>query len=63
MTAGLAGDDSESCLCLVASYSKRAELIAKVTAETEQRVNLSPVLGDFLVLQLPGPRPGAGSGR
>ena len=60
MTAGLAGDDSESCLCLVASYSKRAELIAKVAAETEQRVNLSPVLGDFLALRYLdlGPEPG-----
>jgi len=60
VTAGLAGDDSESCLCLVASYSKRAELIAKVAAETEQRVNLSPVLGDFLALRYLdlGPEPG-----
>jgi hypothetical protein len=60
VTAGLAGDDSESCFCLVASYSKRAELIAKVTAETEQRVSLSPVLGDFLALRYVnlGPEPG-----
>lgn len=60
MTGGLAGDDSESCLCLVASYSKRAELIAKVTAEAEQRLSLSPVLGDFLALRYLdlGPEPG-----
>ena len=60
MTADLTGDDSENCLCLVASYSKRAELIAKVTAETEQRVSLSPVLGDFLALRYLnlGPEPG-----
>jgi len=60
VTAGLAGDDSESCLCLVASYSKRARLLATVTAEAEQRVSLSPVLGDFLALRYLdlGPEPG-----
>lgn len=60
MTESLAGDDSESCLCLIASYSKRAELIARLTAETEQRVSLSPVLGDFLALRYLdlGPEPG-----
>lgn len=60
MTADLADDDSQSCTCLVASYSKRAELIAKVTAETEQRVSLSPVLGDFLAIRFLdlGPDPG-----
>jgi hypothetical protein len=60
MTAGMAVDDSEHCLCLVASYSKRAELIARVTAEVEHRVNLSPVLGDSLVLRYLdlGPEPG-----
>src|ERR1022692_1374489 len=65
MTADLAGDDSESCLCLVASYSKRAELIARVTAETEQRVSLSPVLGDFLTVRYVdlGPEPGKAGDR
>jgi hypothetical protein len=60
VTADLTGDDSESCLCLVASYNKRAEVIAKVTAEAEQRVRLSPVLGDFLALRYLdlGPEPG-----
>ena len=60
MTIGLAGQDSENCLCLVASYSKRAELIARLTAEAEQRVSLSPVLGDFLTLRYLnlGPEPG-----
>ena len=60
MTVSLTGDDSESCRCLVASYSKRAELIAKVAAETEQRVSLSPVLGDFLTVRYLdlGPEPG-----
>jgi hypothetical protein len=60
VTTGPAGHDSENCLCLVASYSKRAELIARLTAETEQRISLSPVLGDFLTLRYVdlGPEPG-----
>jgi len=60
VTADLTGDDSQNCLCLVASYRKRAELIAKVTAETGQGVSLSPVLGDFLALRYLdlGPEPG-----
>lgn len=60
MTAGLAGHDSENCICLVASYSRRAGLVARLTAETEQRVSLSPVLGDFLTLRYLdlGPEPG-----
>jgi len=60
VTAEVAVDDSEHCICLVASYSKRAELIAKVTAEVEHRVSLSPVLGDSLVLRYLdlGPEPG-----
>lgn len=65
MTAGLAEDDIESCICLVTSYSKRAELIAEVTAETERRVSLSPVLGDFLALRYLdlGPEPGQAGDR
>lgn len=65
MTADTAGDDSQHCLCLVASYSKRAELIAKVTAEVEHRVSLSPVLGDSLVLRYLdlGPEPGQAGDR
>ena len=61
----MAGDDSQHCLCLVASYSKRAELIAKVTAEVEHRVSLSPVLGDSLVLRYLdlGPEPGQAGDR
>jgi hypothetical protein len=61
----MAGDDSQHCLCLVASYNKRAELIAKVTAEVEHRVSLSPVLGDSLVLRYLdlGPEPGQAGDR
>lgn len=65
MTADLAGDDGQHCLCLVASYSRRAELIAKVTAEVQHRVSLSPVLGDSLVLRYLdlGPEPGQAGDR
>ena len=64
MTAAL-DDDSQHCLCLVASYSKRAELIAKVTAEVGHQVSLSPVLGDSLVLRYLdlGPEPGLAGDR
>jgi hypothetical protein len=44
-------DDTEACLCLVASYGKRAGLIARVTAEAEKLVEMSPMLGDFLQLR------------
>jgi len=65
VTADVADDDSQHCLCLVASYSKRAGLIAKVTAEAEHRVSLSPVLGDSLVLRYLdlGPEPGQAGDR
>jgi hypothetical protein len=65
VTADLADDDSQHCLCLVASFSRRAELIAKVTAEVEHRVSLSPVLGDSLALRFVdlGPEPGQAGDR
>jgi hypothetical protein len=44
-------DDTEDCLCLVAGYSRQPGLIARVTAETEKRVLMSPALGDFLRLR------------
>ncbi len=58
--AAAARDDTESCLCLVASYAKRAGLIDRVTAEAEKQVKMSPMLGDFLQLRFVdlGPEPG-----
>jgi hypothetical protein len=61
-SAVLADDDTESCLCLVAGYAKGDGLIARVTAEAERQVMMSPMLGDFLQLRYVdlGPRPGPG---
>jgi hypothetical protein len=50
-TAVAVNDDTEACLCLVASYAKRAGLIARVTAEAGKLVEMSPMLGDFLQLR------------
>ena len=59
-SAALADDDTEGCLCLVAGYAKKDGLIARVTAEAERRVMMSPALGDFLQLRYVelGPQPG-----
>jgi hypothetical protein len=61
----LVEDDTEGCLCLVAGYAKDDGLIARVTAEAERRVMMSPALGDFLQLRYVdlGPRPGAAGDR
>jgi hypothetical protein len=58
-------DDTESCLCLVVGYAKKDGLIAKVTAEAEKRIMLSPALGDFLQLRYVdlGLRPGQAGDR
>ena len=58
--ADLADDGTEGCVCLVAGYAKKDGLIAKVTAEAERRVTMSPALGDFLQLRYVdlGPQPG-----
>ena len=57
--AAFADDDTEGCLCLVAGYARKDGLIARVTAEAERHVMLSPALGDFLQLRYVdlGPRP------
>lgn len=59
-SAAFADDDTEGCLCLVAGYAKEGGLIARVTAEAERQVMMSPALGDFLQLRYVdlGPRPG-----
>jgi hypothetical protein len=49
--AAFADDDTENCLCLVVGYAKKDGLIARVTAEAERRVMMSPALGDFLQLR------------
>lgn len=58
-------DDTESCFCLVAGYAKKDGLIARVTAEAERRVMMSPALGDFLQLRYVdlGPQPGQAGDR
>jgi hypothetical protein len=63
--AGLVDDDTESCLCLVVGYAKKDGLIARVTAEAEQGIMMSPVLGDFLQLRYVdlGLRPGQAGDR
>jgi hypothetical protein len=63
VTAG--GDDGEGCLCLVASYSKRAGLIARMTAEAMNLITMSPMLSDFLQLRFVdlGPEPGQAGDR
>ena len=49
--AAIVDDDTESCLCLVVGYAKKDGLIARVTAEAERQVMMSPALGDFLQLR------------
>ncbi|MCW2930717.1 MAG: hypothetical protein JWM19_1679 [Actinomycetia bacterium] len=63
--AALVDDDTEGCLCLVAGYAKDDGLIARVTAEAERRVMMSPALGDFLQLRYVdlGPQPGQAGDR
>ena len=63
--AALVDDDTESCLCLVVGYAKEDGLIARVTAEAEKRIMLSPALGDFLQLRYVdlGLRPGQAGDR
>ena len=63
--AALVDDDTESCLCLVVGYAKKDGLIARVTAEAERRVMMSPALGDFLQLRYVdlGLRPGQAGDR
>ena len=63
--AALVDDDTESCLCLVVGYAKKDGLIARVTAEAEKRIMLSPALGDFLQLRYVdlGLRPGQAGDR
>ena len=58
-SAAFADDDTEGCLCLVAGYARKRRLIAKVTAEADRQVMMSPALGDFLQLRYVdlGPRP------
>ena len=58
-------DDTEACLCLVVGYAKEDGLIARVTAEAERRVMMSPALGDFLQLRYLdiGPQPGQAGDR
>jgi hypothetical protein len=58
-------DGTEGCLCLVAGYAKQDGLIARVTAEAEQRVMMSPMLGDFLQLRFVdlGSQPGQAGDR
>jgi hypothetical protein len=64
-SAALADDDTESCLCLVVGYAKQDRLIAGVTVETEERIMMSPALGDFLQLRYVdlGPQPGQAGDR
>lgn len=52
--------DSESCLCVVASYVNAAGRVGSVTAEAARRIMLSPVTGDFIELRFAslGPQPG-----
>lgn len=63
--AAVVDDDTESCLCLVVGYAKKDGLIARVTAEAEKRIMLSPALGDFLQLRYVdlGLRPGLAGDR
>lgn len=63
--AAIVDDDTESCLCLVVGYAKKDGLIARVTAEAERRVMMSPALGDFLQLRYVdlGLRPGQAGDR
>jgi hypothetical protein len=58
-------DDTEGCLCLVAGYAKQDGLMARVTAEAQRRVMMSPALDDFLQLQYVdlGPPPGPSGDR
>lgn len=58
-SAAFADDDTEGCLCLVAGYTREDGLIARVTAEADRQVMMSPALGDFLQLQYVdlGPQP------
>jgi hypothetical protein len=49
--AELIDEDTEGCLCLVVGYAKKDGLIARVTAEAERRIMMSPALGDFLQLR------------
>jgi hypothetical protein len=53
-------DDAEGCLCLVGGYAKQDALIARVAAEAQQRVMMSPMLADVLQLRFVdlGPEPG-----
>ena len=61
--ATVADDDTEGCLCLVAGYASKNGLIARVTAEADRQVMLSPALGDFLHLRYVdlGPQSEAGT--
>lgn len=61
----LTHDDIEGCICLVAGYAKQEGLIARVTAQAERRVMMSPALGDFLQLRYVdlGPKPGQAGDR
>jgi hypothetical protein len=63
--ATIIDDDTESCLCLVVGYAKKDGLIARVAAEAEQRIMMSPALGDFLQLRYVdlGLRPGQAGDR
>jgi hypothetical protein len=63
--AALADDDTEGCLCLIAGYAKSDGLIARVAAEAERRVMMSPALGDVLQLRYVdlGPQPGQAGDR
>jgi hypothetical protein len=63
--AALVDDDTEGCLGLVAGYAKKDGLIARVAAEAERRVMMSPALGDFLQLRYVdlGPQPGQADDR
>lgn len=53
-------DDTEGCLCVVAGYAKQGGLLARVTAEAQKLVMMSPALGDLLQLRYVdlGPQPG-----
>jgi len=46
-----AAPDSESCLCVVASYASVAELMESITTEAAARLMMSPSLGDFIELR------------
>lgn len=58
-------DSTEACRCLVVGYAKDDGLIARVAAEAERLVTLSPALSDFLQLEHVdlGPQPGQAGDR